>query len=165
MPTRAPHPRLVAGGWRLLARELGAFGTVGLLSFLLDVGLFQVLYAQAGMGAVSAKLVATISSMTVAYVGHRYWSFSRRERTGHRRQFSLFVAINLGTLLIGLAIVAFVRYPLGQDSALVLQVANIASIAIGTTVRWLAYRRWVFPPRAVAAPTVPVDVRSAGTPA
>ena len=42
-------------------------------------------------------------------------------------------------------LVALVRYPLGQDGALVLQIANIGSIALGTVIRYLCYRRWVFP--------------------
>ena len=47
--------------------------------------------------------------------------------------------------MLGLAIVAFVRYPLGQESPLVLQAANIGSIVLGTVIRYLSYRRWVFP--------------------
>ena len=33
-----------------------------------------------------------------------------------------------------------------------LQVANIASIAAGTVIRYLAYRRWVFPAHATGPP-------------
>jgi putative flippase GtrA len=131
--------------WRGLARELSAFGIVGMACFALDVGLFQFLYATAGVGAVTAKLIATLVSMTVAYAGHRYWSFAGRARTGVRREYVRFALINGVTLLLGLAIVGFVRHVLQQDSALVLQVANVASIAIGTVVRYLSYRRWVFP--------------------
>jgi putative flippase GtrA len=140
--------------WRLLARELSAFGIVGAASFVLDVGLFQVLYASAGVDAVTAKLVATLVSMTAAYLGHRYWSFSARARTGLRREYVRFALINGFTLLLGLVIVGFVHHSLHQDSALVLQVANIGSIAIGTVVRYLSYRRWVFP----AHPVVAVEV-------
>ena len=57
--------------------------------------------------------------MTAAYVGHRYWSFSHRSRPGLRQEYLRFVAINGATLLLGLGIVAFVRY--------------------------LSDRRWVFP--------------------
>lgn len=141
--------------WRGLARELSAFSVVGMSCFLLDVGLFQVLYASAGMDAVAAKLVATLVSMSVAYAGHRYWSFSARARTGLRREYVRFALINGVTLLMGLAIVGFVRHPLQQDSAIVLQAANVASIAIGTVVRYLSYRRWVFPAHP-ASPAVPV---------
>jgi putative flippase GtrA len=145
----------LGGTWRLLVKELGAFGVVGVLCFFLDVALFQYLYAHVGVGAVVAKLLSTLTSMTVAYVGHRYWSFSHRARTGVRREYVLFALINGLTLLLGLAIVAFVRYPLHQESALVLQAANVTSIVLGTVVRYLSYRRWVFPAHA-PAPRLPV---------
>jgi putative flippase GtrA len=130
--------------WRLLVKEISAFGVVGAVCFVLDVGLFQLLYVHLGVDAVLAKLCSTLISTTAAYFGHRHWSFSHRARTGLRREYALFVAINGITLLLGLFIVWLVRYPLGQDSALVLQLANIGSIALGTLLRFLAYRRWVF---------------------
>ncbi|MCZ2838572.1 GtrA family protein [Modestobacter sp. VKM Ac-2985] len=130
--------------WRLLARELTAFGVVGAVCFVLQVGGFQLLYAHLGVGAVTSNLIATLVSMTAAYLGHRYWSFSDRERSGVARQYLVFAAINGVTLLLGLTVVAVVRYPLGQDSALVLQVANVGSIVLGTVIRYLGYRRWVF---------------------
>ena len=65
----------------------------------------------------TAKLLSTLISMTLAYFAHRYWSFSHRARTGVRREYVLFTLINGGALLLGMAVVAVVRYPLGQDSA------------------------------------------------
>ena len=134
----------VRSTWRLLLKELSAFGVVGGVCFIVDLGLFQLLYAHAGMGAVTSKLVATLVSMTLAYVGHRFWSFSHRARTGIRREYSLFFVVNGVTLLLGLLLVAAVRYRLDQDGALALQMTNIVSIAIGTVIRFLCYRRWVF---------------------
>lgn len=130
---------------RLLVKELGAFGVVGAVCFLIDVGLFQLFYAHYGLGAVTAKLLATLASMSVAFVGHRYWSFSHRARTGLQREYVRFSVINGAALLLGLAIVWLVRYPLGQESALVLQLANVGSIALGTVLRYVGYRMWVFP--------------------
>ncbi len=137
--------RRLAGAYRHLVKELGAFGVVGAVCFLIDVGLFQLLYAYVGAGAVTSKFLATAVSMTAAYVGHRYWSFAHRSRPGLRQEYVRFAAINVATLLLGLGIVAFVRYGLDQDSALVLQIANVGSIVLGTLVRYLSYRRWVFP--------------------
>jgi putative flippase GtrA len=131
--------------WRLLLKELSAFGIVGIAAFAIDILIFQLLYAHVGLGAVTAKTLATLVSMTVAYFAHRYWSFSHRARTGLRREYLLFVVVNGATLLLNVGAVAFVRYSLGQESALVLQVANILSIAVGTVIRYLSYRRWVFP--------------------
>lgn len=144
-PRHADLPGRVRSSWRMLLRELSAFGVVGAACFVLDLGIFQLLYAHAGLGAVSARLFSTLVSMTVAYVAHRYWSFCHRARTSVRREYVLFAAINGVTLVLGLLVVAVVRYPMGQDSALVLQVANVASIGLGTVIRYLAYRRWVFP--------------------
>ncbi|RZU33055.1 putative flippase GtrA [Blastococcus saxobsidens] len=154
-------PPSSAGRRRLpLLRELGAFGVVGGVCFVVDLTLFQLLYAVVGAGAVTSKLVASLVATTLAFLGHRSWSFARRRRTGLRRQYSLFLLINGGTLLLSLGIVAFVRYPLGQESPLVLQAANVAAIAVGTALRWLTYRLWVFPAR-----TTPVAGERALAPA
>ena len=139
--------------WRVLGREISAFGIVGATCFLLDLALFQLLYVHVGAGAVTSKLIATLITMALAFTGHRYWSFSRRARTGLSGESLRFAVVNGVTLGLGLAIVAFVRYPLGQEDAAVLQAANVASIAVGTVVRYLSYRHWVFPApaRVVAA--------------
>jgi putative flippase GtrA len=138
--------RRLGGAGRHLVKELGAFGVVGAACFVIDVGLFQLLYAQLGAGAVTSKFLATAVSMTAAYLGHRYWSFAHRSPTsGYRGQYLRFAVVNGVTLLLGLAIVALVRYPLEQTSALVLQAANIGSIVLGTAIRYLSYRFWVFP--------------------
>ena len=151
------------GSWRVLGREISAFGVVGATCFVLDLALFQLLYVHVGVGAVTSKLVATLITMALAFTGHRYWSFSRRARTGLSRESLRFAVVNGVTLGLGLAIVAFVRYPLGQDDAAVLQAANVASIAVGTVVRYLSYRYWVFP--AGGADDRPAPAESRAVPA
>ena len=145
-------------------RELGAFGVVGAGCFLIDVALFQVLYAHLGAGAVTSKLLATLVSMSAAFLGHRFWSFAHRATTGLRREYWRFAVVNGATLLLGLGGIALVRYPLGQDSPLVLQAANLGCIALGTALRFLGYRRWVFPPRMSTSPTAPVLAATSGGP-
>jgi putative flippase GtrA len=159
-----PSPRRVLGrlqaSWGLLAKELSAFGVVGAACFFLQVGCFQLLYGHLGVGAVTSNLLATLISMSAAYLGHRYWSFSHRTRSSLGREYLLFAAINGSTLMLGLAVVALVRYPLGQDSAIVLQLANVGSILLGTAIRYLGYRRWVFtaPEQAPAPPGAPATM-------
>jgi putative flippase GtrA len=128
-------------------RELGAFGVVGAVSFVVDLAVFQVLYAHVGAGAVTSRLVSTLVSMTLAYLGHRYWSFAGRGQHTVQREYLTFAVVNGATLVLGLAVTGFVRYGLDQDGALVLQVANVVSIGLGTVIRYLAYRRWVFTAR------------------
>jgi putative flippase GtrA len=161
VPTAEPLRSRLSHPWRLLLRELGAFGVVGVVCFVIDVCLFQALYS-AGLDPVRAKLVATLVSLTVAFTGHRFWSFGHRARTGLGREYLRFGLVNALTLGLGLAVIAVVRYPLGQESSLVLQAANIGSIATGTVIRFTAYRRWVFPatrsaPTGSDAPRRPQD--------
>ncbi len=156
MPLLPDLRRRAGSTWHLLLRELTAFGAVGAACLVLDLGLFQLLYTS-GSGAVAAKAVASGVATTAAYLGHRFWSFAHRERSGYRREYLVFLVVNGVALLVGLAVVAVVRHPLGQEHALVLQAANVASIGLGTAIRWFAYRRWVF--RAKAGPA------SSGAPA
>jgi putative flippase GtrA len=137
--------RRLSSAGQLLVKELSAFGIVGIACFAIDVGLFQVLYANVGLGPVTAKLLSTLVSTAVAYIAHRYWSFSHRTSYNRRREYLIFAAVNAITLLLSLGVVAFVHHVLGQDSSLMLQVANVGSIAAGTVIRFLSYRRWVFP--------------------
>jgi putative flippase GtrA len=142
---------------RLLLKEVSAFGVVGIVCFLVDIGLFQLFYDVLGTGAVTAKLLSTLISMTLAYFAHRYWSFSHRARTSVRREYVLFTLINGGALLLGMAVVAVVRYPLGQESPMVLQTANVTAIVLSTVLRYLAYRRWVFPAHASTDEPLPAE--------
>jgi putative flippase GtrA len=146
---RVPSPRdrtvPIAERVRRRLRELGAFGVVGGIAFVVDISLFQLLYGYLDVGAVTAKTLATLVSMCVAFLGHRNWAFAHRDRTTIRRSFALFALVNAGTLVLGAAIIWFVRYPLDQERLLIIQAANIASIGLNSVVRYLAYRRWVFP--------------------
>lgn len=147
MPPSSDVEGRVRRTWRVLLKELSAFGVVGAVCFGLDLAMFQLLYAGVGLGAVTAKLGAAAVSMTAAFVGHRFWSFSHRSHSTLHRDYGRFAIVNVATLLISLGVVALVRYPLGQTDVLVLQMANVTSIALGTTIRFLAYRFWVFPSR------------------
>ncbi|SEO37899.1 Putative flippase GtrA (transmembrane translocase of bactoprenol-linked glucose) [Trujillonella endophytica] len=133
------------GGGRRIVRELSGFGLVGGCCFVLDLVLFQLLYARLGVDAVAAKALTTLTTTTVAFAGHRLITYRGRSRARPGRGYLLFAAVNGATLLLGLAIIGFVRHGLGQEDALVLQAANLASIAAGTAVRFVVYRRWVFP--------------------
>lgn len=111
---------------------------------VLEIALYQAAYAWAGRGAVESKAVATAVATVTAYALHKYVSFGHREGRQTHQEFVLFVVVNVVTFVIGLAIMAFARYGLGQTGVVSLQVANVFSIAVGVVLRFLAYRRWVF---------------------
>src|SRR4051794_41895160 len=95
---RVPSPRgrsaPTGGPVRRRLRELRAFGVVGGFAFVVDIRLFQLLYGHLDVGPVTAKTLATLVSMSVAFLGHRNWAFAHRDRTTVHRSFALFTLIN-----------------------------------------------------------------------
>ncbi|MDQ1733689.1 MAG: hypothetical protein QOK10_3848 [Pseudonocardiales bacterium] len=135
----------VRGSWRILLKEVAAFGIIGAVSFVLELGSFNLILTQDHIGPLKAKVAATIIATTFAYFGNRYFSFSHRARTSIGRETSYFFAINGIALLLGLVILAFVSYPLHyRDNHLVINVVNIFTIGLGTIFRFWAYKRFVF---------------------
>jgi putative flippase GtrA len=128
--------------WRILLKELTAFGLIGAVAFAIDIGLFAWL---APGGAIKAKAISSLVSTMFAYVGNRQLSFSHRARTGLRRETTFFFGINLITLVFSELVIALFVYPLGyaHGSRMVFLV-NLGTIAIGTAFRFWSYKRFVF---------------------
>ena len=146
--------------WRILLKELSAFGLVGAVAFVIDVGLFAAL---SSYGALKAKAVSMVASTTVAYVGNRYLSFSHRARSTIGRETSFFFGINLITLIFSELVLALFVYGFdyGHTSRMVF-VVNLVTIGIGTIFRFWAYKRFVFlHPDKVHAPDADLDVELA----
>lgn len=128
--------------WRVLLKEVSAFGMIGACALVIDLGLFALL---APYGAVKAKIVSATVSTTFAYFGNRYLSFSHRARTSIGRETAFFFGINAITLVFSAVCIAVFVYPLhyGHNSATVFAV-NVVTIGLGTLFRFWAYKRFVF---------------------
>ena len=125
--------------------ELAKFGTVGALSFVIDVTIFNVVLLFLDK-PLTAKVISTVFSATNAFVLNRAWSFKHRERTNVRREYSLFFVLNVVGLSISLLCLAVSHYVLGFTSRLADNIAaNVIGLGLGTAFRFLSYRRWVFP--------------------
>ncbi len=134
--------------WGRLARELGRFGVVGALAFVVDVGTFNLLIATAGSGhPLTSKVVAVVVATIFSWLGNRFWTYRHRRGARSRRllpELVLFVGLNGVALLISLAILALSHYLMGLTSPLADNVSNVVGIAVGTAFRFFAYRTWVF---------------------
>jgi putative flippase GtrA len=132
----------VRGSWRILLKELTAFGAVGAIALAIDLGVFTWLQPD---GALKAKAISTVLSTTFAYFGNRYLSFSHRARTSLGREASFFFGINLITLIFSEGLIATTVYGFGYPHAsLVVSLVNLVSIGISTIFRFWAYKRFVF---------------------
>ena len=145
-PNSAEHPvslstRLSASG-RILLKELAAFGLVGSIGLVVDVGLFNVFFHD---GQVIAKMISTGVATVVTYIGNRYFSFSHRARSGIGRETSIFFGINLLVLGFSIGVISLAEYPLHLKHHLfAMNLVNIFSIGMGTIFRFWAYKRFVF---------------------
>lgn len=151
------------GTSRILVKEIAAFGLIGALAFVIDIGLFTYLTHGLHIGALKAKAISTVVSTTFAYFGNRNLSFSHRARTSIGRETSYFFGINLVTLVFSELALALVVYPLGFDhESSVVFVVNLVTIGIGTLFRFWAYKRFVFlHPDRVHQPDVDLDAELA----
>lgn len=143
--TGAPRSRRLS---RARLYELAKFGSVGAVSFVVDVGLFNLL--QFGPGhlldakPLTARVVSVAVATLVAWIGNRLWTFSDRRTENRPRELAGFIIVNVGGLLIGIGVLALFVYPLGLDSPLWKNVANLLGIGLGTIFRYFAYRYLVF---------------------
>jgi putative flippase GtrA len=129
-----------------LAQEVGKFGAVGAVAYVVDVGLFNLLRFGLDLGPLTSKTLSTLVAVTVAYLGNRYWTWRDRRRHGVRREYLMFALVNGGGLAIQLTCLGFSVYVLGLDGQLAENIAgNVVGVAFGTLFRFWAYRTWVFP--------------------
>lgn len=144
---QSPSPRTtlrsrLRGTSRVVVKEVGAFGLIGVLAFAIDLAIFVWL---APHGALKAKAVSTLFSTTFAYFGNRYLSFSHRARTTIARETVSFFGINLITLIFSELALALFHYGFGfGHSSIGLLIVNLATIALGTVFRFWAYKKFVF---------------------
>lgn len=136
--------------WRILAKELSAFGVVGFLNLFVDVGLFNLLHSGAGLGPTTSTVLSTAVATTCAYFMNRHWSFSHRARTGLAREYSLFFGLNGIALLMGIAVLDVTYYILGYTDPASTNIAKVIGIGLGTIFRFWSYKRWVFPAHVAA---------------
>ena len=143
--------------FRHLVHELGKFGVVGVVAYIVDTGILKTLLA-ADVNPLLAKTISTVVSATVAFLGNRYWTWRHRERSGLHREYALYFLFNVVGLAIGLACLGLSHYALGYywpalrtDLADIVS-ANVVGMFFGTVFRFWAYRRFVFRPAAPGKP-------------
>lgn len=129
----------------VLWREIAKFGIVGVVNFIIDIGLFNVLVSGPMSGKITtAKFVSGGVATIFAWLGNRYWTFRHRRNRPVTHEVVLFFLVNGLALLITTGWVAFGHYVLGAESKLWLNVHALIGIGLGTIFRFWTYHRFVF---------------------
>lgn len=142
--------------------ELMRFGSVGAVAFVVDAGLFNLLRFGPGELLVdkplTAKVISVAVATVVAWVGNRHWTFATRRTTAPARELFVFAVVNVLTLTTNVACLAVSHYVMGLTSPLADNVsANLIGPALGTVLRYVAYRRLVFTGTGAAPQTPTVE--------
>ncbi len=137
--------------------EFLRFCTVGLGAYVVDVGLFNLLAYHWPIDlpfdqSMTAKTISVSVSIVFAWTGNRLWTFRSKQQNSRRREFAMFVLVNIGGMAVALACLAVSRFVLGFDSQFADNIAaNVVGLVLGTAFRYVLYRYVVFNPLASAA--------------
>lgn len=151
----AADPGLIerlTGSLSHLTREIGKFGVVGAISFVIDTGLFNLCLLVFGFGPLTSKTISVTVAATLAFAGNRYWTWRHRRASGLAREYFLYFVFNAVGLLIALLCLGGSHYILGAiwpvfASPFADNVSgNGVGLVLGTLFRFYSYRRWVFLP-------------------
>lgn len=128
-------------------REVRRFGVIGILGFVIDMGLFAYLtsdHGPLGHKVTTAKIISGAVATVFAWVGNRYFTFKHRENRPLHHEVLLFFLVNAIALAATSAWVALAHYGFGVTSKLWINIHAFIGIAIGTVIRFIAYRLVVF---------------------
>ena len=143
-----PHPSLFTRLREGLFGYLVKFGLVGLVGLVVDVSLFNLLsLTNVGWWSepLGAKFISTSVAIVVTWLGNRYWTFRRDKRSDVVRELIEFVLASVAGMLVTLATLWFTHYVLGFETLLEDNIsANVIGLGLGTAVRFVLYRWWVW---------------------
>lgn len=132
------------------------FGAVGVVGFVVDVGLFNLLAYGTELhdSPLVAKVISVAVATAVTWLGNRYFVFRHRRGRAAGREAALFVLFSLTGMLISVGTLWFSHYVLGLTSPLADNIsANVLGLGLASTFRFVTYRTIVFRHVAVPAPT------------
>lgn len=132
-----------------LVHEMGKFGIVGGLSYVVDFAVFNVCLGV--MSALPAKTISTVIAATLAFVGNKLWTWRHREHAKLTRAYSLYFVFNAVGLAVSLFCLWLSHDVLGAHWPEIYRTRladNVAAMlvgtAFGTAFRFWSYRTFVF---------------------
>ena len=147
----------------LLTREVMTFLGVGGTGYIVDVVAFNVLRSLqplAGLDPSVARTLAVAVGMCVTYCGNRSLTWRNHASDSRPREVSLFVLVNIVGFGFSVVMLVLSHDVLGFTSRLADNIsANVVGLALGTTFRYVTYKRYVF-----ASPPTEPPSRSQGFP-
>ena len=99
------------------AAEVIRFAIAGGVCFLIEQGIFALLYQVAGLGSVAAKTIAFLISAFVNYLLCMYWVFKGKKDSGNIAKAGFLITSGIGWLLNVLLMLLFAKL-WGEDTVI-----------------------------------------------
>jgi len=127
--------------------RVGRFGVVGAVAVVVDIAVTNLLFFGLGWGPLAAKSVALLVATTLAFLGHRRWTFPR---VGHNEsvagEYFRYWVVNLIGLGANLAVIRLGELVVQLDQVVAFNVvANGIGVLLAAALRYVLYLAWVFP--------------------
>jgi putative flippase GtrA len=132
--------------------ELARFGTVGVLSLVVDLAVFNLLrLTLLEDKPITAKVISGCVAALNAFALNRQWSFKERNRERRvHHELVLFFLINGVGLAISLLCLFVSHYLLGFENKIADNIAaNGVGLAFGSAFRFWGYRKFIWSARVV----------------
>lgn len=137
------------------------FGIVGLIGFVIDVGIFNFLrYLEISgtqqewwTSALGAKVVSTSVAIVFNWLGNRFWTFRKHRTSPVLRELVEFVLASVAGMIVALACLWVSHHVLGLRDIISDNISgNVIGLGLGTALRFMLYRYWVFNPNRGKSP-------------
>jgi putative flippase GtrA len=131
-------------------QQLWKFALVGGVGFVVDTVSFTLLrFTPLFSGSpIKAGVISTILAIAANWLGNRYWTFGPHRSSRGVAEAVEFVVVSLLGMLVALGCLAFSHYVLDLRTVLADNVAkNVVGLVLGSALRFLLYRHWVYHPR------------------
>ncbi|RSS79776.1 GtrA family protein [Streptomyces sp. WAC06614] len=129
---------------RGIVREVAKFGAVGGLGVLVNLGVFNLIRNTTDLQVGRANVIAISVAIICNYIGFRYFTYRDRDKSGRKRELTLFIVFSLIGMVIETGILYTATYGFGWDSPLQSNVFKLFGIGVATLFRFWSYRTWVF---------------------
>ncbi|MDO7881104.1 GtrA family protein [Salinibacterium soli] len=132
--------------WVSLLRYALKFGVVGIVGYVVDVGVFNLLRVTVmGDNPIGAKAVAVVFGTLVTWLGSRYWTFRENRRDNYLLELLEFIVVSAGGLLVVLLCLWVSHYVLGFRTLLADNIStNVIGFVLATAFRFFLFRFWVY---------------------
>jgi putative flippase GtrA len=151
-----------------LIDELGKFGTVGAVSYVVDFAVFNICLS--AMSALPAKTISTVVAATLAFVGNKLWTWRNRDHAKLSRAYTLYFLFNAVGLAVSLFCLWLSHDVLGGQWPDIFRTRladNVAAMligtAFGTAFRFWSYRTFVFVKKADEEPPSVAEPSASGS--